>query len=384
MGWFFAVAVITTLIIAFYLGFRVINLFNLGKQGYFNSIAKKTLWFIIILGTLSFTLSRVFLPISNYWFPLIGNIIFSLILCLFYSIVIIDIIRLILHLILNQKNSYRLMLQIAYIVMAMAFFITGLYMASDPRIVHYQITIDKPAAVKQLKIVQLSDIHISETTSRHFVQTMVSKVNQLKPDYIFITGDTLDQRLQPYLDKGFAELFAQLKPTYGTFIIFGNHEHYGIEREENNSNFDVIKAFTAANMTVLQDSVFYDNATGITIIGRDDYVVKNFGKLRASLPTLLSSVDEHKPIVLLDHQPQNLIEPAYLGIDVMFSGHTHAGQIFPITLIVNAMYKNAWGIDMPVVNNPFTSIVSSGYGLWGPPIRLMTRAEIVVTELNFK
>ncbi|WP_392564070.1 metallophosphoesterase [Orbus wheelerorum] len=384
MGWFFAVAVITSLIIASYLGFRSINLFNLGKQGYFNSTAKKILWLVIILGSLSFALSRLLLPISNYWFPLIGNIIFSLILCLFYSIIIIDIIRLILYLIFRQTARYRLALQIAYIAMAMVFFIVGLYMASSPRIVHYQITIDKPAQVKQLRIVQLSDIHISETTSKHFIQTMVNDVNRLKPDYIFITGDTLDQRLQPYLDKNLAEQFAQLKATYGTFIIFGNHEHYGIQRDENNSNAEVVSAFTASNMKVLQDSTFYDNATGITIIGRDDYVVKNFGKTRAELPTLLSFADEHKPIILLDHQPRNLIEPANLGIDVMFSGHTHAGQVFPMTLIVNAMYKNAWGIDSPVVNNPFTSIVTSGYGLWGPPIRLMTRSEIVVTELNFK
>ncbi|WP_392551354.1 metallophosphoesterase [Orbus wheelerorum] len=339
---------------------------------------------MIILGSLSFALSRLLLPISNYWFPLIGNIIFSLILCLFYSIIIIDIIRLILYLIFRQTARYRLALQIAYIAMAMVFFIVGLYMASSPRIVHYQITIDKPAQVKQLRIVQLSDIHISETTSKHFIQTMVNDVNRLKPDYIFITGDTLDQRLQPYLDKNLAEQFAQLKATYGTFIIFGNHEHYGIQRDENNSNAEVVSAFTASNMKVLQDSTFYDNATGITIIGRDDYVVKNFGKIRAELPTLLSFVDEHKPVILLDHQPKNLIEPANLGVDVMFSGHTHAGQVFPMTLIVNAMYKNAWGIDSPVVNNPFTSIVTSGYGLWGPPIRLMTRAEIVVTELNFK
>ncbi|WP_392562313.1 metallophosphoesterase [Orbus sturtevantii] len=384
MNWFLAVAVITSLIIAFYLGFRVINLFNLYKQGYFNTISKKIVWLMIVVGSLSFVLSRVFFSVSDYWLPLISSLVFSFILCLFYSIVIIDVLRLFLYLVFRRKGNYRLILQIIYITMTMVFFIVGLYMASAPRIINYQITIDKPARVKQLKIVQLSDIHLNQTTSRHFIQTMVNDVNSLKPDYIFITGDTLDQRLKPYLDKNLAELFAQLKSTYGTFIIFGNHEHYGIEREKNNSNEDVIKAFTAGNMKVLQDSVFYDNATGITIIGRDDYVVKNFGKTRADLPTLLSLVDENDPVILLDHQPQNLTEPADLGIDVMFSGHTHAGQIFPMTLVVNAMYKNAWGLEQPVANNPFMSIVSSGYGLWGPPIRLMTRAEIVVTELTFK
>lgn len=384
MNWFFIIGIIVSLIIAFYLGFRGMNLFNVAQGGYFNTLSKKIIWVIIIVGSLSFVVGRPLIVLSNYWLPLIGNITFSFILCLFYSIIIIDIIRFILYL-LRYKSTYtRLILQIGYIVLAMMMFTVGLYMASVPRIVYYQVNIDKPALVKQLKVVQLSDIHIDATTSRHFIKKMVNDVNQLQPDYIFITGDTLDQRLQPYLDNNMAELFSHLKSTYGTFVIFGNHEHYGIEKESDNSSTDVVDAFTASNMTVLQDSVFYDGKTGVTLIGRDDYSLTNFGKDRLNLTKLMGIVNLDKPIILLDHQPQDLIEPAKLGVDVMFSGHTHAGQIFPMTLLVNCQYKNAWGMLQPIYNNPFISIVTSGYGLWGPPIRLMTRAEIVVTELNFK
>ncbi|WP_392559711.1 metallophosphoesterase [Orbus mooreae] len=388
MGWFFVVALITSLIIAFYLGFRVINLFNLHQQGYADTLAKKVFWVVILFGSLSFILSRALAPVSDYWLPLIGNITFSLTLCFFYSIIIIDIIRLFCFLLFKKtvanNSTFGYSLQILSIVIAIAMFLVGLYMASNPRVIEYQINIDKPAKVESLKIVQLSDIHISETTSRHFLRTMIKDVNSLYPDYIFITGDTLDLRLKPYLDNNFAELFAQLKPTYGTFIIFGNHEHYGIAREQNNSNADIINAFSSGNMLVLQDNVFYDDKTGITIVGRDDYVVNQLDKSRLDLTDLLNHIDINKPIILLDHQPKNLEEPEILGVDLMYSGHTHAGQIFPMTLIVNAMYENPWGVYQSTnKNNNFTSIVSSGYSLWGPPIRLMTRAEIVITEIKF-
>ncbi|MCO6548166.1 MAG: hypothetical protein J6583_10370, partial [Gilliamella sp.] len=79
----------------------------------------------------------------------------------------------------------------------------------------------------------------------------------------------------------------------------------------------------------------------------------------------------------------DLTEPAKLGVDLMISGHTHAGQIFPINLIEKLMYKNAYGLYQNEDNN-FTSIVSSGYGFWGPPIRLMTRSEIVVIDVVSK
>lgn len=384
MNWFFIIAVLASLGIALYLGFRTINLFNLHQQGYFNTTSKKIFWLLIMAGSSTFIVSRSLNFMSDYWFPLIGNIIFSLIICFFYSMIIIDCCRVVGRIIFKKASRPSYGLQTTYILIAGIMFVVGLYMASSPRIVDYQIDINKIAKVDKLKIVQVSDIHISETTSIHFIQTMVDDVNRLKPDYIFITGDTLDLRLKPYLDKNLAAFFSKLHATYGTFIIMGNHEYYGIEREENNSLDAVVSAFEASNMKVLRDTVFYDPRTGITIIGRDDYVVKNFNKTRAELSALTHLVEHNTPVILLDHQPKNIIEPASLGVDVMFSGHTHAGQIFPITLLVKLMYKNPWGIDKPVQNNPFTSIVSSGYGLWGPPIRLMTRAELVVTELNFK
>lgn len=379
MEWNLIVELCGSLFIALYLGFRSINLFNLQYFGYVNTIAKKLYWFILLIGSFSFIGCMLLRDLSDYWLPMIGYIVFSIIICFFYGIIVVDIIRFIRRFILKQSTKNSIVLQGFYILFSLCLFFVGLYCASFPRIVTYQVDINKPAEVEQLKIVQVSDIHLSEITAKQFIQTMVSNINKLKPDYVFITGDTLDNKLQPYLEKNLAEDFSKIKSTYGTIIIFGNHEHYGIERDHHNTTGDVIAAFKAGNMKVLHDDVFYDSRTGIYIIGRDDESVQ-----RMDLPFLMNFVEKDKPIILLDHRPSDLVEPEKVGIDVMFAGHTHGGQLFPMTLVVKQQYTNAWGIYHPKGNDSFTSIVTSGYGLWGPPIRLMSRAEIVVAELHFK
>lgn len=379
MNWNFIVELLGSFFIALYLGFRSINLFNLNNQGYANSLAKKLYWLMLFIGAFSFLACLQFSHISDYWLPLIGYTVFSLIICFFYGIIIIDIIRFFRRFILRRPDKNGLVIQWLYLIISFMLLIIGLYCASYPRIATYQINIDKPAKVENLKIVQISDIHLNEVTPRKFIENMVSRINEIKPDYVFITGDTLDGKVKPYNDKKLAEIFSQIHSTYGTFIIFGNHEHYGIERDHYNTTQAVISAFKAGKMKVLLDDIFYDERTGITIIGRDDLSIP-----RMDLPFLMNFVDPQKPLILLDHRPYDLSEPADLGIDVMFAGHTHGGQLFPMTLVVKEQYLNPWGIYHFKDNDHFTSIVTSGYGLWGPPIRLLTRAEIVVTELHFK
>ncbi|MBC9130830.1 metallophosphoesterase [Frischella sp. Ac13] len=379
MDWNLIFDVLGSFLVALYLGFRSINLFNIHHEGYINTLAKKLYWLFIFIGAFSFLGCLHFSNLSDYWLPLIGYLLFSIIICFFWGIVIIDIIRFIRRFIFQRADNKNIVIQGLFIGISFSLFLIGLYCSSQPRVVTYDINVDKPANVESLKIVQISDIHLNEITSKKFIQDMVSHINDLNPDYVFFTGDTLDGKVKPFIDKKLAEDFRQIHSTYGTFIIFGNHEHYGIERDHYNTTQDVINAFKDGNMKVLLDDVYYDEQTGISIIGRDD-----LSEHRMDLPFLMNFVDEDKPIILLDHQPADLIEPENLGIDVMFAGHTHGGQIFPMTLVVNEVYQNPWGIYQPKDNKRFTSIVTCGYGLWGPPIRLMTRAEIVVAELHFK
>ena len=368
-----SIAIIISGLMAVYLGKRWQFWFNFSLTGYYQIVY----WTVVIMTGVSIVLSRLSESISTYWLPLILNTVCAIMICSVFVTLIFDIGRWI----SKKRLKPQLTTKVVYILGICSLFYYGHEMAMEPSIVNYQVKIDKSAKVNKLRIVQLSDIHINDMTSSDRIQDMVDKVNQLNADFIVITGDTLDRRLQPFTEKGFDKQFQQFKSKYGTYIIFGNHEYLNI-KEENNHEQDIINAFKHANMKVLKDDVVHLDNVGITFIGRDDFSSSRYDIKRASLPDLIVFSNTNKPIILLDHQPHDLDEPANLGVDLMISGHTHAGQVFPINLIEKLIYKNNYGIYKNTKQH-FTSIVSSGFGFWGPPIRLMTRSEIVVIDVTF-
>src|SRR5690606_31064942 len=123
--------------------------------------------------------------------------------------------------------------------------------------------------------------------------------------------------------------------------------------------------------------VLYDEAITVdgrfTLVGRRDY--SDAGRL--PLEEVMRGADRRKPIILLDHQPYELDVAERAGVDLMLSGHTHRGQVFPGSLITDRIYENDYGL---LRRGTFHSIVTQGYGFWGPPIRLGTRSEIVLIE----
>ena len=368
-----SIAIIISCSMAVYLGKRWQFWFNFSLTGYYQIVY----WTVVIMIGVSIVLSRLSESISTYWLPLILNTVCAIMICSVFVTLIFDIGRWI----SKKRLKPQLTTKVVYILGICSLFYYGHEMAMEPSVVNYQVKIDKSAKVNKLRIVQLSDIHINDMTSSDRIQHMVDKVNQLDADFIVITGDTLDRRLQPFTEKGFDKQFQQFKSKYGTYIIFGNHEYLNI-KEKNNHEQDIINAFKHANMKVLKDDVVHLDNVGITFIGRDDFSSSRYDIKRASLPDLMVFSNTNKPIILLDHQPHDLDEPANLGVDLMISGHTHAGQVFPINLIEKLIYKNNYGIYKNTKQH-FTSIVSSGFGFWGPPIRLMTRSEIVVIDVTF-
>ncbi|WP_392565210.1 metallophosphoesterase [Utexia brackfieldae] len=381
MGWFLVVSICISLLLVVYVGSHLLFLFQWRQKSRFFKIF---FWLGIIVSGFALVIGRM-IAASGYVIPLCLSYLFAFFLCLFLSCLIFDVIILMVKCLTGKLMSFGRKSQLCFLLLVFAIFGHGLYMANMPNVVYYKVTIAKPSYVRDLRIVQVSDVHISELTSTAFVEGMVKRINQRDPDYIFITGDTLDIRLKPFIDKNMASLFAKLKSTYGTIIVLGNHEYYGVAREKENSEQAIVEAFSAGNMLVLKDEVLYSAETDSYIIGRRDRAVDQLISARAPLSDLMAQTVSTKPIFLLDHQPYDLNEPASAGVDIMFSGHTHGGQIFPVTLLISLMYENAWGMLQKVINqHQFTSIVSRGYGFWGPPIRLMSRAEIAVTDIRFQ
>ena len=135
-----------------------------------------------------------------------------------------------------------------------------------------------------------------------------------------------------------------------------------------------------SGVTMLADeAVLVDGS--LWLVGRKDYSNDGEdGRNRATLEALLSPLDMSLPVLVIDHQPRFLQESADAGVDVLFSGHTHDGQTFPINLVMNREWEKPSGM---LIKGSMASIVTSGVGIYGPDMRVGTDADVTVVELSF-
>ena len=110
-------------------------------------------------------------------------------------------------------------------------------------------------------------------------------------------------------------------------------------------------------------------------MGRDD----RMNRRRRPLKDLVASADKSKYLILLDHQPYHLEQAEREGIDFQFSGHTHHGQVWPISWITDMMYECAFGTYQRSSTNYY---VSSGMGIWGGKFRIGTHSEYLVLTIE--
>jgi len=245
----------------------------------------------------------------------------------------------------------------------------GFINARYPRTKELTLQIHKKAhGLKQLKIVALSDIHFGTTLNNGRLAYMVNRVNNLKPDIVLLAGDIISEEITPILKYDIGYPVREIKAPLGVYAITGNHEFIGgVE--------NACKYLEGLNIKVLRDSTIKINDQ-FYIIGRDD----KSNRKRKTIADLIANLDMNLPAIMLDHQPFNLGDVAKNKIDLQISGHTHAGQIWPFTHLINAMYEVPWGYKKINSTNFY---VSSGYGTWGPPVRTGNRPELVCITLQF-
>lgn len=223
------------------------------------------------------------------------------------------------------------------------------------------IVTDKPLE-KPLTVVLASDLHIGYHNRKPELSRWVDLINAEKPDLVLFGGDVIDLSLRPVLEGNFQEELHRLQAPVMT--VLGNHEFY--------SNLDLAQQFLQdAGILLLKDSVAHFK--GVDIIGRNDRTSQH----RASLEQLAKGVEGFT--IVLDHQPYHLEEAEQAGVDFQFSGHTHRGQVWPLSWVTDALYEKAWG---PHRRGKTQYYVSSGLGIWGPKIRIGTRSEYLVLQIS--
>ncbi len=252
--------------------------------------------------------------------------------------------------------------------------IIGTIQARSPRITQYTITLSKPiGSPNPLRVVFVSDIHLGTLIGKTRLEELVQQIESLKPDLVLLGGDVLDEDLGPFVEQNMTETLAKLRPPLGVYAIPGNHEYIGRHLKEFSEYLQ-----TAGVHSLIDEKV--QIGAGFTLIGRDDRAAERFdGHKRKSLSELMEGLDQSKPIILLDHQPFGLEEAEQAQVDLQLSGHTHRGQLWPNQFITGKVYELDYGYKKK--GNTHV-IVSSGYGTWGPPLRIGSPPEIVVVEIH--
>ncbi|MDR1331623.1 MAG: metallophosphoesterase [Tannerella sp.] len=250
--------------------------------------------------------------------------------------------------------------------------IYGHYRYQHPACTVVDVEVDRPSTgrTQTLKIAGVSDVHLGMGTNKKRLQKYVRLINAQNPDIILIAGDLIDSSITPVRRGRMEEELRQLRAPLGIYMSPGNHEYIsGIDGSR-----DYISGSTGIRF--LRDSVA-TLPNGLRIVGRDD--VSN--PSRKELRTLLEGAAGDGPVIVLDHQPYELRQAEEAGADLLFCGHTHHGQVWPMSWITERMFDVAYGF----AKRGNTSVyVSSGLSLWGPPFRIGTKSELVVFNLRFK
>jgi predicted MPP superfamily phosphohydrolase len=217
-----------------------------------------------------------------------------------------------------------------------------------------------------------SDLHLDPLIRREKVERMLHTADSVKPDLILFGGDFADIHDSVLTNQGYDTLFAKFAAVarVGAFAVSGNHEAY-TERDGS----DIAGFLRRSGWVYLEDSTACTEVACIT--GRMDFQVAGTREMDRK-PLALLEPGNKLPWLLMDHQPKGLSGPEDAGYsgrlpDFALSGHTHKGQFFPGTVIINWVWRLAYGFG---TLDSVRWLVSSGVDSWGPPVRIGSDTEM--------
>lgn len=214
-------------------------------------------------------------------------------------------------------------------------------------------------------IVQISDFHIGGLIDNSFVKAAVKKINALEPDIVFITGDLVDTALEE-IKESVMEL-NNITSKHGIYYVLGNHEYF-------HDPLKIIEFMKKTRIKLLLNEHVTIDALKLNVVGVTDRIGYRTNVLQPDIHKAFKGCNENYRTILLAHQPKFVEELEDYSPELILSGHTHGGQIWPFEYLVRLQQPYVKGLHK--LENGSHIYVNSGIGFWGPPMRLDSQAEI--------
>lgn len=264
----------------------------------------------------------------------------------------------------------------AAIAVTICYLLSGWKFAHTVYRTEYDIQSSKELGQDKLKIVAFADCHIGTTLDGEKFSEEMKNIQAEKPDIVLIAGDFVDDDSRRDDMIAACKALGELTPTYGVYYVDGNHDKGYFESSRDFTYNEMIDTLKANSVTVLKDE-FSVIEERFNIVGRKD----KSDEERMTAADLMKEVDGSKFTVLLDHQPNDYKNESETDADIVFSGHTHGGHIWPagfIGLLIGAN-DSVYG---PEEGNGTAFIVTSGISGWAIPFKTGTKSEYVVINVH--
>ncbi len=217
-----------------------------------------------------------------------------------------------------------------------------------------------------LKLALLSDTHLGMGVSLKRFDEALTRIETQNPDALLVLGDIFEYG--PHREK-YAARLRQTHTPLGSIGVLGNHEYYV-------GYGDSKQFFKEAGITLLENTAT-TLPNGVQVAGLKD--IRTAGVSAEQVARLLDGLNPTQPIILLSHTPSLENTAAAHGADLMLSGHTHNGQLWPFTYLVKWAFPHIYGL---YEIGKMKLYVTSGVFYWGIPLRFLAPSEIVIIEVN--
>ena len=345
------------LIILLYGSIISLLIYNIHKISFINKIVNKKL---------SWLLSIVPIIILFLFFNLINSFVIIVHILLFLGLNTIVIKLLKRKISFDIKGLFTIIITIIYLTI-------GAYLDYHVFETKYDINTNKNLGQQSFKIIQISDSHIGTTFDSNGFKKHLEKIQKIEADIVVITGDFVDDDTKKDDMIKSCNALSLLKPKYGIYFIYGNHDK-GYYNNRNFTKDDLENELEKNNVIILKDDVKNIN-DNIYIIGRKDK-----SENRKSIQELINNIPKDKYIIDLNHQP-NDYQNEMNNVDLVLSGHTHGGQLFPLGIIGRMIGSNDQTYGIEKKGNTYF-IVNSGISNWALSFKTGTKSEYGIIEIK--